>query len=58
MNLNDQQQMAKFPFSGDFVFDEDEDKLLQRLIDINTGAINGLEAPNRLNDVSLHYFGE
>ena len=58
MNFNDQQRMAKFPFSSDFVFDEREDELLPILIDMDTGAINESEAVYRLNDVLLHYYGE
>jgi len=58
MNFNDQQRMAKFPFSSDFIFDEREDELLPILIDIDTGLINEAEALNRLNDVLLHYYGE
>ena len=58
MNFNDQQRMAKFPFSSNFVFDEREDELLPMLIGVDTGAINESEALNRLNDVLLHYYGE
>ena len=58
MNFNDQQRMAKFPFSSNFVFDEHEDELLAMLIGVDTGAINESEALNRLNDVLLHYYGE
>ena len=58
MNFNDQQRMAKFPFSSDFVFDEHEDQLLPILTDLECGRTDEGDALGRLDAVLMSYYGE
>jgi len=58
MNFNDQQRMAKFPFSSDFVFDEHEDQLLPILTDLESGRTDEADVLGQLDAILMAYYGE